>query len=1579
MKTPNQLAPTLWLCALLGWGAGSGRAQNYAVLHAFGTNTMGVSPVGSLVASPAGWLYGATASGGRGGRGQVFRVQPDGSAYTSLKDFNGRDGAWPLAGLVLAGEWLYGVTQGGGSNDLGTVFKVQTNGDSFTLLREFALEDGAFPEARLAVIGETLFGITSGGGPDNEGVLFKLNPDGSGFAVLKEFAMEGGAYPAALIASDGTLYGTTTEGGTNGGGTLYRLNLDASGFTVLKDFDEAEGAWPRGELGLEGNTLYGTTSGGGAKFGGTVFKVNASGSDYVVLHEFETSDPSQGANPGAGVVLRDSTLYGTTAEGGASGFGVVFKLSTNGTDFAVVKDFADYAADGAYPQGSLLWWETNLIGAVAEGGGPGYGALFHLQPDGSGFARFLDCKGGDGWLPVGALTIDGPTLYGVTESGGSSGHGTVFRMNTDGSGYAILKDFTNVLEGFQPCGDLLRVGPTLFGATSYGGEQDAGVVYRLETDGSGFSVLKQFGGTNGLHPRGGLSWSGNLLYGAFRGEPDRNPGGLFQLATNGDNFRVILPLAGGTEMQPNGGLLPVGEWLYGTTIYGGSANAGTLFRVHPDGTGHEVLKVFDGPEGSGPRPGLIRSGATLYGATEGGGHGYGTLFRINLDGSDFTVLYTFDWVIGSLPWGDLVLAEDKLYGATVTGGAHGSGTLFCIGTNGAGFAVLHDFDSSAYYPQGALRMVGDTIYGTLSGGGDLEAGVVFTLSPGPPRLTTAPEDTLACAGNTVWFSAQASGYPPPTSQWYCSSGAIAGATNLTLVLTNVQFAATGDYFLVVTNPYGSATSRWARLTVMDPYFRYWPASQSLNAGDTARFVSEAAGTPPVSFQWFKGATPLTNDARIAGAQSFSLTISNVLKADEGEYYLVAGNVYSYATGNVATLTVADPVIARQPASLTTVPWATVQFGVAVVGTAPISYQWRQDGAALADETAAQLTLNSVQRAAAGNYDVVVHNAYGRMTSAVATLTVNLPVTYSQPHDYSGNDGRWPAAGLVLAAGKLYGTTSGSTYNGYGTVFRMSTNGADYTVLKRFQAAEGSPYAGLVQVGSTLYGTTSRGGSNDAGTVFRINADGTAYAILKHFSGADGAGPETDLIAVGATLYGTTLRGGSADFGTVFKLNTDGSGFTTLKHFTGPDGREPKGRLVWADSILFGTTVFGGTAGNGTIFMLNPDGSDYTVLHHFATAAPDGAYPYAGLVLAGSTLYGTSTSGGIFTNGFWGGTVFKIETNGTGFTVLKSFTGPDGREPRAHLLWSGANLYGTTFGQYQGGASNVGTVFVLRTNGGEFQVLKHFSGGDGANPVSPVVMAGFRLYGTTFYGGTNNLGVVFSLALTLPPGIEHAPTDRSVESGAPAALTVRASGVPPPGYQWYFNSTTAIPGATNATLELGGVEFTNAGLYCVVATNAGGAATSAPVTLSVVAPVPRRTVPGLTLAGMPASALELEACADLRSVVWTTLDTVVLTGTSQWWFDLSEPLPSQRFYRSVDTASPSKNPAIPARLQLDLVPALTLTGSPGDSVRVDAINAFGPIDAWFTLNTVTLTNPSQLYFDVTAPGQPARLYRVMPIP
>jgi hypothetical protein len=205
--------------------------------------------------------------------------------------------------------------------------------------------------------------------------------------------------------------------------------------------------------------------------------------------------------------------------------------------------------------------------------------------------------------------------------------------------------------------------------------------------------------------------------------------------------------------------------------------------------------------------------------------------------------------------------------------------------------------------------------------------------------------------------------------------------------------------------------------------------------------------------------------------------------------------------------------------------------------------------------------------------------------------------------------------------------------------------------------------------------------------------------------------------------------------------------------------------------------------------------------------------------------------------------------------------------------------------------------------------------------------------------------------------------------------VEVTNTPPEAtyYQWYFNGTNALGGATNAFLGLANVQPIQAGAYTVVVTNLAGAVTSARALLSVIPPVARTVVPAIGLTGGTGSLLHMEYAGSLTAPRWSSVTNVTLGSGPQLCFDLSQPLPAQRFYRTWQTNGPQPV------LDLSLATEIPLAGAIGSSVRVDYINAIGPTDAWVTLNTVLLTNTTQLYFDVTAFRQPTRLYRLVPVP
>ena len=168
-----------------------------------------------------------------------------------------------------------------------------------------------------------------------------------------------------------------------------------------------------------------------------------------------------------------------------------------------------------------------------------------------------------------------------------------------------------------------------------------------------------------------------------------------------------------------------------------------------------------------------------------------------------------------------------------------------------------------------------------------------------------------------------------------------------------------------------------------------------------------------------------------------------------------------------------------------------------------------------------------------------------------------------------------------------------------------------------------PYGSLTLSGSKLYGMTIVGGSSNAGTVFSMNTDGTGFGLLHSFTGgaSDGKYPRGSLTLSGSKFYGMTDHGGSSDKGVLFSMNTDGTGFALLHSFTGnpSDGANPFGDLTLSGLKLYGISYVGGSSNNGALFSMNTDGTGFALLHSFTGGARDGRYPEGSLTLSGSKL------------------------------------------------------------------------------------------------------------------------------------------------------------------------------------------------------------------------------------------------------------------------------------------------------------------------------------------------------------------------
>jgi len=395
-------------------------AQTFTTFHSFTGGDDGGFVSGGLIANSSGnSLYGTAESGGSFYGGTVFKLSTDGTGFSTLHNFNttNSDGSGPRAGLILSGNTFYGTTTFSGGLGGGTVFKVQTDGTGFTTLHNFAPShlntnsDGKVPLAELVMSGNTLYGTTVVGSSSGNGTVFAINADGTAFTNLHSFSAgspnspgfytnSDGAYPTGLILSGDTLYGATGNGGSNGSGTLFAINTDGTGFTTLYNFTarsgylfniNSDGVGPSGRLILLGNTLYGTAGNGGSFGSGTVFKLQTDGTGFTTLYNFTSRigfgffGNSDGASPN-GLILAGKTFYGTTTLGGSSDNGTVFAINTDGTGFTNLYSFTATPSsppyvnsDGTNPQPGLILLGNTFYGTARTGGTWGYGTVFSLS------------------------------------------------------------------------------------------------------------------------------------------------------------------------------------------------------------------------------------------------------------------------------------------------------------------------------------------------------------------------------------------------------------------------------------------------------------------------------------------------------------------------------------------------------------------------------------------------------------------------------------------------------------------------------------------------------------------------------------------------------------------------------------------------------------------------------------------------------------------------------------------------------------------------------------------------------------------------------------------------------------------------------------------------------------------------------------------------------------------------------------------------------------------------------------------------------------------------------------------------
>lgn len=355
-------------------------------------------------------------------------------------------------------------------------------------------QDGAIPSSGVTLRNNRLYGTTLKGGAFGSGTVYQMDRSGADWneVVIHDFNGTDGYAPEGKVIFDssGNMYGTTVIGGDSGMGTVFMMSPTGNTWTetVLYSFTGgADGAYPRPQLEFDNDgNLYGTTELLGVKGGGTVFELSPTigGWSESTLYSFTAGIYGSGAYPWAGVTYREGALYGTTYGGGSGGYGTVFKLKRNrsGWTYQVLHNFT--GRDGARPMARVVFRNGILYGTTSGGGIHECGTVFALNVSSRALQSFSFCPFPDGNVPLSGVILDAENnVYGTTLAGGTSGRGAVFKLHPTPDGWTetLLYSFTGGNDGGNPVDDGLVFGENnkLYGTTLDYGSHGSGVVFEL--------------------------------------------------------------------------------------------------------------------------------------------------------------------------------------------------------------------------------------------------------------------------------------------------------------------------------------------------------------------------------------------------------------------------------------------------------------------------------------------------------------------------------------------------------------------------------------------------------------------------------------------------------------------------------------------------------------------------------------------------------------------------------------------------------------------------------------------------------------------------------------------------------------------------------------------------------------------------------------------------------------------------------------------------------------------------------------------------------------------------------------------
>ncbi|MBI5768497.1 MAG: immunoglobulin domain-containing protein [Verrucomicrobia bacterium] len=723
---------------------------------------------------------------------------------------------------------------------------------------------------------------------------------------------------------------------------------------------------------------------------------------------------------------------------------------------------------------------------------------------------------------------------------------------------------------------------------------------------------------------------------------------------------------------------------------------------------------------------------------------------------------------------------------------------------------------------------------TNSAGSVTSSSAVLTVTAAvPPSITSQPVSTTQFVGGTVSFSVGIFGTAPFTYQWRKNGTVIPGATSSTFSIGNVQTADAGNFDVVVTNAAGTVTSATAVLTTtpaVAPTITVQPVGATLNETNLASFRVTATGSAPLGYQWRKDGVP------IADALYSTLALGPAVPSHAGTYDVLVTNAAGSVASSPAVLVVnpAGVTITAQPVGLATYVGTTVVLAVSATGSpSSPTYQWRKNGSGIAGATNSSLTFSPAQLADAGSYDVVVANSYASVTSSSATLVVTdtAPQITVQP-----SGGTLAVGGSLTVSVAAVGTVpftyqwrrdgvalTGAT-NATLTIGNAQTyDRGDYTVVVTNALGSATSSAARVNVVPRVVSYSAR---------LLIDGDGA----LGLFTIEGSVAKKVLLRAVGPGLapFGLTGLGDPKlelfdSTGNLIAVNDDWSVGVD------PDSIPATTAAVGAFALSPGSkdaaivrTLAPGTYTVRALPATGAAGLGYLELHDADLAtAPMSTLPYVairGRMGAG----GGVVIGGLGANGR-GQRSYLVRSVGPALGLAGALTNPAMLVVRDGTLIGNNDDWDANATEAAATTTATARVATFALPAGSRDAALVLTGNLHAGASTVQVSAGDNIGGTVLLE-LHDLDA--ARPASFAPAIVSPPVATTAAIGSPVALRALASGTGPLNFQWRKDGVP-VSGATGAVYALATAAATDGGSYSVVVSNALGAATSLPATLTVV--------------------------------------------------------------------------------------------------------------------------------------------------